>query len=74
VGADQVYNCLWSHAGGSPVHINYVVQPVTKDRMAEFGCYGPNIQTATFTTGQLPAPDLVEAISERARTEFVGRR
>ena len=73
-GADQVYNCLWSHAGGSPVHIHYVVQPVTMDQMAEFGCYGPNLQTAMFSTGQLPAPDLVEAISERARTEFAGRR
>src|SRR3954469_3865427 len=33
VGAEQVYNCLWSHAGGVPVHIHYVVQPVTKDLM-----------------------------------------
>ncbi len=73
VGADQVYNCLWSHAGGSPAHIHYVVQPVTKDQMAEFGCYGPNLQTAMFATGRLPAPDLVEAISERARAEFAGR-
>lgn len=23
VGADQVYNCLWSHAGGVPGHIHY---------------------------------------------------
>src|SRR5438270_12275711 len=26
---EQVYNCLWSHAGGRPVHIHYVIQPVT---------------------------------------------
>jgi diadenosine tetraphosphate (Ap4A) HIT family hydrolase len=32
VEADQVYNCLWSHAGGTPGHIHYVVQPVTKAR------------------------------------------
>src|SRR5580658_9198666 len=25
VDADQVYNCLWSHASGAPVHIHYVV-------------------------------------------------
>ena len=70
MGADQVYNCLWSHAYGSPVHIHYVVQPVTKDQMAEFGCYGPSLQSAMFATGQLPEPDLVEAISERARTRL----
>jgi diadenosine tetraphosphate (Ap4A) HIT family hydrolase len=29
VPAEQVYNCLWSHARGIPVHIHYVVQPVT---------------------------------------------
>src|ERR1700685_3155615 len=33
VGADQVYNCLWSHANGEPVHIHYVIQPVTKAQM-----------------------------------------
>jgi|SRR5580658_2263030 diadenosine tetraphosphate (Ap4A) HIT family hydrolase len=27
--AEHVYNCLWSHAGGSRGHIHYVVQPVT---------------------------------------------
>jgi diadenosine tetraphosphate (Ap4A) HIT family hydrolase len=31
VGANQVYNCPWSHAGGAPVHIHYVVRPVTAD-------------------------------------------
>ena len=25
VGAEQVYNCLWSHAGGVRLHIHYVV-------------------------------------------------
>ncbi len=29
VPAEQVYNCLRSHAGGVPVHIHYVAQPVT---------------------------------------------
>src|SRR5580658_1773408 len=36
-GADQVYNCLWSHAGGLPVHIHYAVQPVTRDQAAHYG-------------------------------------
>jgi hypothetical protein len=29
VEPEQVYTCLWSHAGGVPVHIHYVVLPVT---------------------------------------------
>jgi diadenosine tetraphosphate (Ap4A) HIT family hydrolase len=33
VGAEQVYNCLWLHAGGVPVHIHFVVQPVTVDQI-----------------------------------------
>ena len=70
VGADQVYNCLWSHAGGTPGHIHYVVQPVTRQQMIEFGCHGPNLQLAMLATGQFPEPGLVEAICERARAEF----
>src|SRR5947209_139727 len=49
VGAEQVYNCLWSHAGASPVHIHYVVQPVKAGQMAEFGAYGPSLQVAMFS-------------------------
>ena len=41
VGADQVYNCLWSHAGGEPVHVHYVVQPVTKAQMSAIRCPRP---------------------------------
>jgi diadenosine tetraphosphate (Ap4A) HIT family hydrolase len=70
VHADQVYNCLWSHAGGTPGHIHYVIQPATKAQMTEFGCHGPNLQTAMFAVGRLPDPVQVEAISEQARLAF----
>ena len=33
--ADQVYVCLWSHTHREPGHIHFVVQPVTKELMAE---------------------------------------
>ena len=33
---DQVYVCLWSHAGGVPAHIHFVVQPAGKQDMARF--------------------------------------
>jgi len=70
VGADQVYNCLWSHAGGVPVHIHYVVQPVTRAQMDTYGCHGPSLQTAMFAEGQQPAPELIEEISDRARAAW----
>ena len=54
------------HAGA----YHYVVQPVTKAKMGEFGGHGPNLQTAMFAAQQAPDPDQVEAISERARRAF----
>jgi diadenosine tetraphosphate (Ap4A) HIT family hydrolase len=73
VGAEQVYNCLWSHAGGVRVHIHYVVQPVTAAEMERFGSYGPTLQVAMFAVGELPEPAEVEAISGRARQLFASR-
>ena len=43
VDADQVYNCLWSHAGRRPVHIHYVIQPVTKEQMDDYDAAGPTL-------------------------------
>jgi diadenosine tetraphosphate (Ap4A) HIT family hydrolase len=73
VAAEQVYNCLWSHAGGTPVHLHYVVQPVTADLMARHGSHGPVLQVAMFAQGHGPPEDLVEDISHRARTAFARR-
>ena len=70
VDADQVYNCLWSHAGGVPVHIHYVVQPVTKSQMSDFGAYGPHMQVQMFARGDQPKPADVERIAELARVRF----
>jgi len=70
VDADQVYNCLWSHAGGAPVHIHYVVQPVTKKQMSEFGAHGPNLQVAMFSIGEPPDPAEVERVATVARFRF----
>lgn len=67
---DQVYNCLWSHAGGERVHIHYVVQPVTKEQMSEFAAHGPNLQVAQFAVGASPAPADVERVAELARMHF----
>jgi ATP adenylyltransferase len=68
--AEQVYNCLWSHAGGTPVHIHYVVQPVTRALMDEHGVYGPELQMRLFEQGDLPDPARVDAFADAARARF----
>lgn len=70
VSPEQVYVCLWSHAGGQPVHIHYVVQPVTAGLMAEHGTYGPRLQATMFEQGESPPTDEVERFAERARHIF----
>lgn len=73
VPAEQVYNCLWSHAGGVPVHIHYVVQPVTKDLMDQHAPHGPSLQVAMFTKGQVPREEEIEEVAQRARAAFERR-
>jgi len=70
VDADQVYNCLWSHARGKPVHIHYVVQPVTKEQTDRFGAQGPALQVAMFASGQIPDPAEVDRLADLARRRF----
>ena len=61
----QVYVCLWSHG---PVHIHFVVQPVSDGLMAEFDAHGPALQVAMFSAGRPPDEREVEAFAEQART------
>ena len=70
VDADQVYNCLWSHAGGKPVHIHYVVQPVTKYQVERIGAQGPKLQSAMFSVGDCPSETDIEQIADVARELF----
>jgi diadenosine tetraphosphate (Ap4A) HIT family hydrolase len=70
VPAEQVYNCLWSHAGGVPVHIHYVVQPVTADLMRRHGSHGPELQVAMFTEGDAPRQDRIAEVASRAKAAF----
>jgi diadenosine tetraphosphate (Ap4A) HIT family hydrolase len=70
VESEQVYNCLWSHAGGVPVHIHYVVQPVTRAQMDAAGVYGPGLQLAMFDAGVALDSADVERVSDRARQLF----
>jgi diadenosine tetraphosphate (Ap4A) HIT family hydrolase len=66
---DQVYVCLWSHHGGVPVHVHFVVQPVSVEQRELHGP-GPALQVAMFAAGELSPGDEVEAFAARARAAF----
>jgi diadenosine tetraphosphate (Ap4A) HIT family hydrolase len=70
VETEQVYNCLWSHAGRVPVHIHYVVQPVTREQMDAEGNYGPSLQLAMFLAGVALDTADIERVADRARQLF----
>lgn len=70
VPAEQVYNCLWSHAGGIPGHIHYVIQPVTRQQMTVHERYGPGLQVAMSAAGVTPDPEQVAALADEARRLF----
>jgi diadenosine tetraphosphate (Ap4A) HIT family hydrolase len=70
VAPEQVYICLWSHAGRTPVHIHYVVQPATTALIDEHNAYGPGLQIAMFQAGVEPPPDEVDAFADQARAAF----
>ena len=68
---EQVYVTLWSHADAVPGHIHWVVQPVTRQLMNEFGGqYGVRLQLSMFERAEYPDPDAVEAFSRQARSAF----
>jgi diadenosine tetraphosphate (Ap4A) HIT family hydrolase len=64
---DQVYVTLWSHMHAVPVHIHFVVQPVTRELMGELGLHGPRLQVAMFDRGEPPDPDAAADFAQQAR-------
>ena len=70
---DQVYVCLWSHAGFQPVHIHFVVQPVMSADARLVGAAGPAYQSALFAARAEPPVTAVEEFCERAKAEFAVR-
>src|SRR4029077_5166603 len=51
---EQVYVCLWSHAGagGGPGHLHFVIQPVSRALMDRYEAKGPSLQVAMFQAGE----------------------
>ncbi|MHB9032556.1 MAG: HIT family protein [Anaerolineae bacterium] len=65
--AEQVYVCLWSHAGWEPGHIHFVLQPVWRSQQAEHPLPGPLLQAELFRANLPPDNKQIEAFAERAR-------
>ncbi|MFE2045981.1 hypothetical protein ACFXAZ_34705 [Streptomyces sp. NPDC059477] len=59
---DQVYVCLWSHAGGRPGHLHFVVQPVDRATLTRFDAFGPALQVAMGAAGRFPDPSDVARV------------
>jgi diadenosine tetraphosphate (Ap4A) HIT family hydrolase len=68
--ADQVYVCLWSHAGWKPAHIRFVVQPAWHSWREAYARSGPGVQMAMFQVGNAPPCSEVEAFCHQARTRL----
>ena len=67
---DQTYICLWSHAGWTPVHIHYVIQPAYNSQKKQFSNPGPVLQKEMFAQNKPPIASEVEAFCARARDIF----
>jgi diadenosine tetraphosphate (Ap4A) HIT family hydrolase len=70
VEPEQVYVTLWSHAGGEPGHIHFVVQPVTRAQMDEYGGFGTSLQMEMFRRNEAPDPDAMAEFADRARAAW----
>jgi len=68
---DQVYVCLWSHAGWQAGHIHFVLQPAWNSQQAMFAHPGPALQYEMFKVNEPLNAAAVEAFCEEARATFV---
>ncbi|MHB1355577.1 MAG: HIT family protein [Anaerolineae bacterium] len=69
---DQVYVCLWSHAGWQPGHIHFVLQPVWRALAAQHPQPGPMLQVELFAANQAPPVAELAKYADQARILFTG--
>lgn len=65
---DQVYTCLWSHAGWTPGHIHFVMQPARDRQRHTYERPGPFMQAQMFQSNEAPNAQEIEEFAKRART------
>lgn len=68
--AEQVYICLWSHAGWELQHIHYVLQPIMNSMKITFDKPGPYLQSTMFTEKKFPDREEVETFVEKVKEQF----
>jgi diadenosine tetraphosphate (Ap4A) HIT family hydrolase len=64
---DQIYVCQWSHAGWTPGHLHFVVQPSWNRWRETYDRPGPFLQTDMFEADEHPRREEIEAFCDRAR-------
>ena|SRR5438105_15623860 len=67
---DQVYVCLWSHAGWQPVHIHFLIQPAWNAQKQLYAYPGPTLQHEMFEVNEAINEEEVGSFCEEARGEF----
>ena len=69
---DQVYVCLWSHAGWKPGHIHFVLQPAWNHQRRDHDRPGLSLQVDITRAKVQPPRDEVEAFAAQAREVIQG--
>lgn len=64
---DQVYICLWSHAGWQPGHLHFVLQPSWNYLQREHQRPGPFMQVDMFEMNMQPPREEVEVFARKAK-------
>ena len=64
---DQVYVCLWSHAGWEPGHLHFVLQPSWNRLRVEHERPGPFLQTDMARADVRPGRQEIETFVEQAQ-------
>lgn len=64
---EQVYTCLWSHAGRVPGHIHFVIQPVDAVLMARYDAHGPVLQVRMFEENEAMDPTAMAGAADLIR-------
>ncbi len=64
---DQVYICLWSHAGWQPGHLHFVLQPSWNHLEQRHQRPGPFMQVDMFEMNTEPSREEVEAFVRKAK-------
>jgi len=64
---DQVYVCLWSHAGWKPGHLHFVLQPSWNHLQREHQRPGPFLRVDMFEANVQPPREEIEAFAAKAR-------